>query len=179
MFKCPLRNGGRGHGQLVSCSTHQRGENFTEIVKCACAATAKIENGRTRPHIKGTQKAKVAQGARLGLVELPEADDRGGPFGREVERVDECGVAVVVHAHGATLVHAHQQRPERVVQQRSHAAALKVHRRHVLPQPRVAAHRPVPCTNLKVKQNCQFAWSILLKAHCMCIQCTKIGDSMC
>lgn len=84
------------------------------------------------------------KGACLGLVELPATHDGGGPVVGEVEGVDKGGVAVVVDAHGAALIHADKQRPERVVQQRNRAAALKIHRRHMLPQPCIAAHRPAP-----------------------------------
>lgn len=84
------------------------------------------------------------KGACLGLVELPATHDGGGPVVGEVEGVDKGGVAVVVDAHGAALVHADKQRPERVVQQRNRTAALKIHRCHMLPQPCIAAHRPAP-----------------------------------
>lgn len=84
----------------------------------------------------------------LGLIELPAVDDSGWPVCGEVKGVDKGGVAVVVDTHGAALVHAHQQRPERVVQQRRHSLALEVHSCHVLSQPRIAAHRPATQSSL-------------------------------
>ena len=71
-------------------------------------------------HVVVGAKTSACQAAcmHLGLVELPAVDDSGGAVRGEVEGVDKCGVAVVVDAHGAALVDAHQQRPERVVQQR-------------------------------------------------------------
>lgn len=78
----------------------------------------------------------------LRFIKLPHVDDGGGAVGRQLEGVDEGGVAVAVHAHGALPVNADKQRPEGVVQQGRNAARLKVDRRHILPQLRIAAHRP-------------------------------------
>ena len=71
-------------------------------------------------HVVVGAKTSACQAAcmHLGLVELPAVDDSGGPVRGQVEGVDKCGVTVVVDAHGAALIDAHQQRPERVVQQR-------------------------------------------------------------